>query len=289
MPDEQPGVTIETRLPKILLWIDLIAKISIGVIAVCYAAGLLIKNIYLAGWSTFTPRLIQAEYVLSGALFLLSFLLGVAFWLAVSVSMRQIRIRRNRQRQANVNAGRWIARVWMLVAFAVALAGVGLVIAAMSRNGVEATSDALAALSIIVPPGIVIFARSAFADIWEQLLRGREKVTGSTQARWFFVALPFLAALGLHATFVYPHVSPAYGGGRHVPVLVRVRPDGEPILREMSFLADRSDNRLFSGEIIAEDDTYVTLTTQNTRRPRAAVRLRRDYIESIVTGGAVAR
>jgi len=266
----------------ILALLESIGKAGVAGVAICYALGLLIKNMYLALWSTFSTKLIEAEYVLTGALFVMIFLLGISFWTVFLGTIRRVRLRRNRAMALNPSAARWRARIGVIVVFTLLLSLVIAGLSIISDGFLALRMSALACVGILLLPAAVVLARESIAETWHEAVLKRD-VAGQRQAGWFFVALAIFVAVVIHAFVIYPNVSPAFGGGRHEPVSVYVKPDVAKLLREMKFTADASDSNLFAAEVIFEDDEYVALVASDAAPSRTAVRLKRDQVQSIIT------
>jgi hypothetical protein len=273
----------ETRAPHVLPALEAIAKGSVAAVAICYALGLVIKNIYLALWSTFSAKLIEVEYVLSGALFILLCLLGISFWSVTSGVRRRVRLRRNKMLYAGGALARSIARLTTLAVFALGVSVIVFFLSVIANGILAPRTYVIACAAILILPALAILARQPIGEIWALAVLGRD-VTGQAQMRLFFTAAPLVLALVLHAIVIYPNVSPAYGGGRHSFVQLYMNETGAKILRAISFSSDPSDPRLFEAELIFEDDNYLTLVARNSRTAdRTAVRVRRDQVESIIT------
>jgi hypothetical protein len=91
MPSDSRFPDAGERLASLHSTLEPLAKGTVAAVAICYALGLLIKNIYLATWSTSVGNLLDSEYVLCGALFVFLFLLATTFWNLTTEYRRSLR------------------------------------------------------------------------------------------------------------------------------------------------------------------------------------------------------
>src|SRR5260221_3322235 len=97
MPQDNAPDHINDRITVFRSILEPLAKATVGAVAVCYGIGLLIKNLYLAGWSVEAVKFVYVDYALSGALFLLLGLLGISFWSLFVFTLRKFNVTRLRQ------------------------------------------------------------------------------------------------------------------------------------------------------------------------------------------------
>ena len=272
MPSESGAPESSTRLTP---WIEPVAKGTAVVVAACYAIGFLIKNFYLARWSTFSAKFLEVEYALSGALFLVVALISIVFaWVGRSV-VRSARVVQNSHRYAL--GGRLKAYVRTLVVLATDTGIVAAILAAIYREPFGSRDYLLAILVFAGLPLMIVFAWKDIAQFWHDYVQGRPAMS-------FVAAGILLGAMAFHAYFIYPHVPPVYGGGKHITIKLRATDTGAQILQDVGFRSERSHSHVFVVDLIAEDESYLTLVAPRTNEiSRSAIRMRRDDVSSIVT------
>src|SRR5688500_1967945 len=101
------------RLDTIRQWVDPAFRIVVGVGALAYGCGLVITNLYLRRFGTFSTSVANVQFVMSGLLFLFLLGLGYALWLAAIPRFRE----RGKSRGATIAARVGIIAVGALTVF----------------------------------------------------------------------------------------------------------------------------------------------------------------------------
>jgi len=291
----EPAVTAQVKSWYTIL--EPVAKGCVAAAALCYALGLMVKNLYLAQWATFSASLLQVEYVLSGALFIFIMLLGLTFW-SCSLGIRQrVRLERN-QRAARMadydrinRKGRWKTTIVVVLGGAGVAIFLGFVydLSVADIYGSKRVIDYLGALVVtfLVFPALLFFAWRPIGDVWHNRALGRPVPPGETAMKVVFRSTLLLAVILIYVRVIYPKVSPVYGGGRQTAIQLRLSEEGARILRGNRVPPVNGDDRTFEAELVFEDGTYFMLLVHPKNDPRPlAIRIRRDQVSSIVTHGS---
>jgi small-conductance mechanosensitive channel len=298
MPSDASMPDVAARVKLLYAILEPFAKGCVAAAALCYALGLLVKNLYLSQWATFSANLIQVEYVMSGALFILVVLMGLAVW---SCSLGMIRrAKRTRNRDITEGYSRVTRRARLKMAGVVLGGGLGVAVFLgfiydidVSRMAGHArAADYIdyvlgLAVTLIAFPGLVFLAWKPIGDMWHDFSTGQNFVPGEAAMRFFFRSALLLAVVLLYVHVIYPRVSPVYGGGKLTPIQLRVTDDGSKVLHGMGFKPTDSEGHMFDAKLIFEDGTYFVLASP-VPGERNAVRIHRDKVTSIVTHGAQA-
>ena len=272
MPSESIAPEPPARLTSL---IEPIAKGTAVVVAACYAMGFLIKNFYLALWSTFSAKFVEVEYVLSGALFVVVVLLSIGFARLGHWMVKRARVVQNSQPYARGARLRAYART--LVVLAAETGVIAAILGTIYRESLGSRDYLLAILTFAGLPLIAVFTWKDIVQIWKDYVQGRP-------AMYFAAAATLLGGMLIHACFIYPYISPVCGGGKHRTVKLRTTDAGAQILQDVGFRSEPPHSHLFAVDLIAEDENYLTLAAPNAYRiSRSAVRMRRDEVSSIVT------
>lgn len=272
------------RLKQIYVTLEPLAKVVVATVAGCYAIGLLIKNLYLARWTTFSAQLIDVEYVLSGALFGLIILMGLAHW-SCSIGMIRRLKREDFLRGGNRSKIRTFVVRFRMTGVAVATTLVVAVILAFVYQGDIFSLDYILGIftTVAVFPPLIFLAWRPIADMWRDFTV-RKVVPGEAAMRAFFRLGLFTIVLFLFIEFIYPRVSPVYGGGRLTPVRVQVGNDAAEVLRNLRFKSFRGMQGTFEAELIFDDGKYLTLLAPSEGSiERTAVRIHHDDVRSVRT------
>ena len=281
--EPDPVAESTSRVAALAKNVETIAKGGVAIVAICYALGLLIKNIYLASWSTFSAKFVEVEYVLTGALFALLVLLGVGYASFTVGVLRSVRVSRAKEAYRGQQQARFKERLKILLIVLTGLALVIGILRVISDNVLDLTEYVLALTGIFIVPGIAVLTRESIATIWHHYALRRD-VPGQLGMFFFVAAALLMGILVLHSFVIYPSVAPAYGGGRHARVHLYMNEEGTRMLRQMGFVPNPNEPQIFSAELIVEDDTYLTVAAPRKQRgDRSAVRIRRDQVDLILT------
>jgi|ERR1044071_1551010 hypothetical protein len=283
---------LESRAKSFYAIAEPLAKTCVAAAALCYGVGVLVKNLYLAQWATFSASLLQAEYVLAGALFMFIVLLGVTFW-SCTFGIRQ-RAKLERNQQAATNYSRLTRKLRLKTVRVAILGSLGVAIFLgfvydldlSDIRGSKRLGDYGIALAIVflLFPSLLFYAWRPVGDVWKNRALGRATPPGETAMKLFFRSTLLLAVLVVYVRAMYPRIPPVYGGGKRVSVQVRLTEDGIRLLRSSGISTVSKDPRLLDAELIFESDSFlmVLLRTNTDMRP-LAMRIRHDQVISIAT------
>ena len=262
------------RLSALYSSLEPMAKSTVAVVAICYAFGLVIKNTYLARWSSFSADFVDVEYVLTGALFLFLVSAGTALW-ALTLGM----IYNTRKAWYKGHRGR---ATWRIIrSFILGSAAITVILAFLLRD--YSWHLVVAALIVIGLPAAGLLLRKRLLVVWRRLIWNTD-TRGEIPILFFVVALGSFFAIYVYINTIYTRVSPAYGGGQPILIELRVDNDGYKTLTSVDLKPMLRDSEpIFIAELIFEDDECLTIVAPCAKPNKSAVaRLERRNIVSIV-------
>ncbi len=198
----------------------------VGVTAVCFSIGLLIVNVQLGRHGVFSSDLVRSEYVLAGALFLF---LTVGTALTGSYVKRQAKGGVEQSAEGHVLAGSWtIVRAIALLFLAVMSA---LVILSDFRLRFDDWRLWVAILVTLTTTRFAWEVVSLARSIWESAVdraaahdKSDDVEALTRQMAWTVPTM--LLHLAMYSMFVYPNLSPAYGGGHKPDIVIILTAEG---------------------------------------------------------------
>ncbi len=283
MPQDNAPDHINDRITVFRSILEPLAKATVGAVAVCYGIGLLIKNLYLAGWSVEAVKFVYVDYALSGALFLLLGLLGISFWSLFVFTLRKFNVTRLRQANRDERGAFLRLCVKATLLLLVEFLFLGTIIATMCSHRIGSVRYCLSLLLVTGWPAGYFIVKKFIAELLQSFASGR-KVPGDVGMRLFLNLVLFVFIILSYVRVIYPSISQAYGGGEHLQIKLRVTKDGTETLEDAGFKAEPSRPHLFSAEAISQDDMSLTLVAPRVKSGvKAAVQIRRDQVVSVLT------
>lgn len=249
--------------------------------SISFVAGLLIVNIHLARFGVRSPTLNRAEYVLVGVIFVL---LTAVSHFAIDATLDWIKLAveaaKKKPRRAFVKLSFYAFSAIAIPAFALSV-----------FSGFRLPFfDWHILVSIFMLGALARYARLAArhaASIWSQYLAGSPTSDEYHPFAHKFTAL-FEAAIsvavliGFYATFTFPHIESAYGGG--FPSTVRVIPTkhGAEVLSSLKIsITAAGDSGPFF--VVSESDSEIYVTSRLSEWKHGTVtRLKKSLFDAVV-------
>lgn len=261
--------------------VELGAKMAIGATGACFALGLLIVNIRLGKYGVYSSEFVRTEYVIVGAAFVV--LVTVA---AVAAHYAFV--------EAEGSIDLWRGSNWkrgclrFILAF-VALVAVPTYVLQILSAGRLQSVNWRAWIALLILLSVYLWLRQLrdhLSQLWKLAsipVESRDKkiiLMRSEALAWAFINL--LVLIGFYATFVYPDLSPVYGGGYRDPVVLVPTSRGSEVGASVG-LPILPDKTIGPVELLTESDKelIVVRTGGGFFSPPNAVRLSRDLIDAI--------
>ena len=265
--------------------LDAISRCTLLGSAALYGIGLLVANFNAQLYGRYSLGLVEAQYVLVGLLWLVLTLLGFAVTRSALRWMKAHGPWRGRPRTQNVKNLLLVAGGWL------GLLGVYLQI--MNFLGV---ANAYVfwlpwlVLGILVMNNLTLGA--LFQETWQDM-QARGTQSDSFLVKLWKVdsiqiskrVLYFFTALSLYATFVYPQLSAAVGGGKLHQAEIIIRQDRRSLFDSMvDFKIDKA-GKLGPVTIVAESDQSLIVTASDKpwwELARRSLQLKKDLVELVI-------
>ena len=253
--------------------------------AALYGIGLLIANFNAQQYGRYSLGLVEAQYVLAGLLWLTLTLLGFAVTRSALRWMKGHGPWRGRPLKQNVKNALWVVSGWLGL--------LGLYVQVMSFLGVANAFWSWASLVIL---GVLVMTNltlgALFQETWQDM-KNRSQPSDSFLVKLWKAdsiqiskrVLFFFTALSLYATFVYPQLSAAVGGGKLHEAEIIIRQDRRSLFDGMAEFKMDKAGKLGPVGIVAESDQAFIVTASD--KPWWALRrrsllLKKDLIELVI-------
>ena len=274
-----------SRLWMIERVVKVISSVVIAAVAVCFSVGLLIVNLRLARHGVFGAGFVKTEYVLAGALF---FFLSAFVYCAMLIVENKLKTARS-----NLQGKRRVkAILYLVLACIVALSFPVIVITAFCNYELTLLSwRAWVVLAILLP--VPLHVSNLFVPVskfWSQLTSNtsRELPTMDWRSHIHEALYPifyFITVISLYATYAYPYLSPAFGGGKKDAAIVYVERATVPLLRTLQMPIAQDSLAIGPLIILSESETELILLPSDDGKKKAgirAIRFRKDLAEAVV-------
>jgi hypothetical protein len=253
--------------------------------AALYGIGLLIANFNSQLYGRYGLGFVEAQYVLVGLLWLALTLLGFAL---TRTAFRWVEGRGPwtvRPLKQNVTNALWVVLGWLGL-----LCVYTMVINFLGVANPFWSWQSLAILGVLMMTNLAFGA--LFQETWGEM-KSRSQPSDSFLVKLWKAdsiqltkrVLYFLTALSLYATYVYPQLSPAVGGGKLHQAEIMIRQDRRSIFDGMAEFKIDKVGKLGPVGIVAESDESIIVTAPDKpwwKVGGPSLRLKKDLIELVI-------
>ncbi|MGD0201660.1 MAG: hypothetical protein ABSD27_12990, partial [Bryobacteraceae bacterium] len=266
--------------------IETVSRCALLGSAALYGIGLLIANFSAQLYGRYTLGLVEAQYVLVGMLWMALTLLSFAL---TRSGMRWLKAHgpwRGRLPRSNLKNALSVTAAWL------GLLGVYLQVVAFLGLGIDAywSWGPWLILAILVFTNLTLGA--LFQETWQDMNRRSQPGDSFMVKLWKADSIQiskrilyFFIALSLYSVFLYPHLSPAVGGGKLHEAEIIIRQDRRSLFEGMpEFRLDKS-GRLGPVAIVAESEQALIVTGIDTswwKHSRRSLHLKKDLIDLVI-------
>lgn len=253
---------------------------AVGLAAGAYSVGLLIVNLRLARFGVYSAGFVRTEYVLVGSLFVfLVALAHVSFSHGVNELGSCVAAAKERMWKRAV----WHAANGLLTLTSVAF--LPLIVVSEGRLLVEAWKLWFAAF-ILIGTGIWLQqTQERVLAVWRQItvstddsIESRKRQVSQVLNLLNIAPFLLLAAAG-YAHGVYPHISPAFGGGYRDQAIFLANEKGIEIAANLGLPQERPANLVGPLELLHESEKEYIVLPHGTESRYRAIRLNRSQFE----------
>jgi hypothetical protein len=265
-------------------WIDPVTKLVGLFLGMCYVIGLLIVNSHLQRYGLSEFGLLRVEYAMAGASW---FLLVVATGSSLKYMLYRIKLIKG------FGSFLWVLLlilVWSNLLFAM----VGYLSEWVLAGSLQWATWRCAAILVfqwMFGWGVIevlrnIAQKRVVQPWWSVLPSPVGRVLARTQRdqvhSLLSILFSFLFALWLYSLYVYPYLSPTFGGGRPQEISMVVKPEEVVMIRALGFTV--GDNRVTTPvTMIVETPDFLLLKPTNGKNPNVrAIKIRRDFVDSVL-------
>jgi hypothetical protein len=260
---------------------DLLSKGTVVIGAAAYVVGFLIVNIHMARFGVSQIDLLRSDYILTGCAWaLLAYiviLLPAGALRGVLTAVGRSKHRGSRSEAATARFVAWAIGAWIAL----------LVFDFLADGQVQMLSWAgLRIIGIIFLNGIVI--ANLIAVALEMATEHSNKASNASDllALWvksFLNILLFALAIFLYASYVFPQLSPIFGGGRAREILMVMEVRGVPVAKAAG-VEIQAGSRIVPLDLIFEDSVgfVVRRRSQGKHSVYPVFRVPRDLVDGIV-------
>lgn len=255
---------------------------AIGATTTCFILGLLIVNLRLSWYGTYSQEFVRTEYILVGAIFI--FLVTTAH---TSFARSQADFKRT---IPNIKSKRYLSALSNISFGLITLIAPLVVIFGFLFFNNEYIFSWMGLLSIL---GLIIFAHIAMLFLSElaTLIYEFHPSTESEKPdrvvavdRLLGQVAFLLIYLGMYSNFMYPYISPAFGGGHKSPVMLHPTLRGVEISKALSLPMHNNPEIVGPIEILTESEKeLVVLIPDTLSGKQQAVRLNKELFDAIQT------
>ena len=253
--------------------------------AALYGIGLLIANFNSQLYGRYGLGFVEAQYVLVGFLWLALTLLGFAVTRSALRWMKGHGPWRGRPLKQNVTNALWVFLGWLglLCLYTMVINFLGVANAFWSWQS-------LVILSVLIMTNLTLGA--LFQDTWREM-KSRSQPSDSFLVKLWKAdsiqitkrVLFFFTALSLYATFVFPQLSPAVGGGKLHQAEIIIRQDRRSLFDGMAEFKMDKAGKLGPVSIVAESDQSLIATAPDKpwwKVGGPSLLLKKDLIELVI-------
>jgi hypothetical protein len=221
-----------------------IAKVVTGLVlsasATCFVFGLLIVNCWLAARGIQPPEFARADYILSGAAFVALVSIAYLSFAHASGLCKEI--------PTYWRAKRWGKLLWALTGIPVWVISVPMTVTVLSHFS-DSLADWRLWFGSTFVAGTPIYFRKLFVQLKEVWGRLTKNASGPAVDKPYYarqatavidLLLGLLLSIGSYATFIYPRVRMAYGGGYRAAVYLSPSPMGSKIMESLKLPVDKN-------------------------------------------------
>jgi hypothetical protein len=287
---EKPALEEKPTLAKTKDLIEVIGKFTIGIVALCYALGLLVVNLYLSRYGVYSLSLFRLNYIMAGiwvlSPYFIAFLI-LSITLGFSYSIPPIRIRIHRYFNLPLKETRSGLTGCGIFAF--------LFIFIISIN---VTIQIIKSLNIVYdnhwfPAIIVPTMYSLFGVIAIRYIRTR--LSSAFQLPAFYGCLLIAIAIFISQTYefsknLYGTIPPHLGGGgtKDVQLLLKLEDNDRQFFELAGVQFYTEYNRTQTLQLLfANDDEYVFLVkpTQFPDAKGSTLSIKKDLVQGVIYQG----
>jgi hypothetical protein len=245
--------------------IESIPKIGITIVGVAYVIGLLILNIHIGKFGVYYLGFFQVEYVMTGALW--SFLSGITFFVCHLVKSQVEGI--INQYKAEKKGVKLLPLLILQAMITLIGAPMSLVYVLIILSGNKLSPFSLSfwlALGVLfINLGAILAVVLKVKKIYKYFIRRSESVQEEKMTKYqgfvdiFHNIIVFVLALGLYATYVFPELSPAYGGGKKQLAEFVIKADQKETIKTIGIETSNDDRRFGPVEVLFESPDFILI------------------------------
>ena len=255
--------------------------------AALYGTGLVIANFNSQLYGLRTLGLVEAQYVLTGGLWLtLTALVYAVMRSAVRWAKAHGPWRGRSLKQSAAHA------LWVLAGWVGLLGVYSLVINFLGIRVGSLDSAIILGILMMTSLALIALVQETWQDMKERSQPDDSFLVKFRKADSIQIAkrvLWFLTALSLYATYAYPRLTPALGGGKPRQAEIIIREDRRSLFDGLAgFKVDKA-GRLAPVSVVAEtDQSFIVAAPEKTRwglLPRRSLLLKKELVELVVYFG----
>jgi hypothetical protein len=260
--------------------IEAITKIGLTFVGVAYVIGLLILNIHIGKFGVYYLGFFQVEYVMTGVLW--CFLSGVSICLFYLMKSHvEIIFKSYKEKKKGIL---FLILTAATTIFAASFIPFFILLVLSDSKLTPASSAFWPAFGTIFINLIAILAVVLkFKNIYRlKSVQVKNETKYQSFIDTFNQIMLFVVALGLYANYVFPELSPAYGGGKKQLIEFIIKADQKETIKTIGIETSNDDRRFGPVEALFESPDFILILPQKGFKNEnvKAIRINKNLIDA---------
>lgn len=276
---------------KVGSWLDTVeiaSKVGIAAIAVAYIIGLLILNLHIRKYGVYYFSFLQIKYVTAGILW--AFLVGLIycfFYLILSIFKSSYTVVKQKGIKLVLQVAWQSINIFYIFALFFCLSLVLQILSNSQLDILKLTSWIVIGVLVFNVIALFIIGTKMRNAIRHLLFRQQTKEIDDVTRRAvffdvFYNIIVFVSALSLYSNYVFPHISPVFGGGKKQKAEFIIKSEEVETIKVIGIPMKPASRNLGPLEVIFEASDFFLVAPPpgfNNNKVKA-LRIRKDMIDA---------